>query len=93
VAPATVALRAAALRALGAAKAAAFRRSLAGRLEDVLVLETRAGAGGDLVGLTGHYAEVVFDGPDSLKRRLTRVRITDAEGAALRGRLEEERAA
>ena len=93
VAPATVARRAAALRALGAAKAEAFKRSLTGRLEDVLVLETREGATGGLVGLTGHYVEVVFDGPDSLKRRLTRVRITQAEGAALRGRLEEDRAA
>jgi threonylcarbamoyladenosine tRNA methylthiotransferase MtaB len=93
VPPATVAVRAAALRALGAEKAAAFRRALAGRLEEVLVLETRAGATGGLVGLTGHYVEVTFDGPDSLKRRLTRVRITDAEGAALRGRLEEDRAA
>lgn len=92
--PATVSRRAAALRALGQAKAAAFRRSLAGRLEDVLVLETRERASGGLVGLTGHYVEVGFEGPDALMRRLARVRITEATGASLRGRLEgEERAA
>jgi threonylcarbamoyladenosine tRNA methylthiotransferase MtaB len=91
--PATTAgRRAAALRALGEAKGAAFRRSLAGCLEEVLVLETRARDGG-LVGLTGHYAEVVFEGPDALMRRLARVRITEAADAGLRGRLEEDRAA
>jgi threonylcarbamoyladenosine tRNA methylthiotransferase MtaB len=93
VEPATAARRAAALRALGETKSAAFRRSLAGRHEDVLVLETRDRRSGGLVGLTGHYAEVVFDGPDALMRRLARVRVTEASGAALRGRLEEERAA
>jgi threonylcarbamoyladenosine tRNA methylthiotransferase MtaB len=85
--------RAAAMRALGEAKAAAFRRSLAGRLEDVLVLERREQASGRLVGLTGHYVEVAFDGPDALMRRLVRVRITDAGAASLSGRLEGERAA
>jgi threonylcarbamoyladenosine tRNA methylthiotransferase MtaB len=90
---ATLTRRAAALRALGEAKAAAFRRSLGGRIEDVLVLERRARGSGDLVGLTGHYAEVRFAGPDALMRRLARVRITEAGGPALRGRLEEGRAA
>ena len=89
----TVARRAAMMRALGHAKAAAFRRSLAGRMEDVIVLETRERASGALVGLTGHHAEVVFDGPDALKRRVARVSITDVDGAQLRGRLEEDRAA
>jgi hypothetical protein len=37
--------------------------------------------------------EVVFDGPDALRRRLARVRITAAGGDGLRGRLEKERAA
>jgi threonylcarbamoyladenosine tRNA methylthiotransferase MtaB len=89
----TVAQRAAMMRALGQAKAAAFRRSLVGRVEEVIVLETRERTSGALVGLTGHYAEVVFNGPDALKRRVARVRITDAGGAQLRGRLEEDRAA
>jgi tRNA A37 methylthiotransferase MiaB len=81
------------MRALGEAKAAAFRRSLAGRVEEVLVLETRDRASGELVGLTGTFVEVVFAGPETLVRRLARVRITDGEGAVLRGRLEQERAA
>jgi threonylcarbamoyladenosine tRNA methylthiotransferase MtaB len=93
VAPAAIARRAAAMRALGEAKAAAFRRSLAGRVEEVLVLETRDRASGELVGLTGTFVEVVFAGPETLVRRLARVRITDGEGAVLRGRLEQERAA
>jgi threonylcarbamoyladenosine tRNA methylthiotransferase MtaB len=92
VEPATVARRAATLRALGETKAAAFRRSLAGGLEDVLVLETRDRRSGDLVGLTGQYVEVVFDGPDALMRRLARVRVTEAGDAALRGRLEDRAA-
>jgi threonylcarbamoyladenosine tRNA methylthiotransferase MtaB len=76
---ATIARRAARLRAIGAAKAAAFRQRLVGRTEDVLVLETRDRASGALVGLTGSYVEVAFDGPDALMRRVARVRITGAE--------------
>ena len=79
----TIARRAARLRALGAAKALAFRRGLAGRTEDVLVLETRDRATAALVGLTGHYVEVPFDGPDVLMRRVARVRIGSAGRAAL----------
>jgi len=80
---AAIARRAARLRALGAAKAAAFRQALVGRTEDALVLETRDRATGGLVGLTGHGVEVVFDGPDALMRRVARVRV----GADLRGEM------
>jgi threonylcarbamoyladenosine tRNA methylthiotransferase MtaB len=90
---ATLTRRAAILRTVGEAKAAAFRRGLAGRLEEVLVLERRARATGELVGLTGHYAEVRFAGPDALMRRLARVKITGVSGAGLHGRLEEDKAA
>jgi threonylcarbamoyladenosine tRNA methylthiotransferase MtaB len=86
----TIARRAAAMRELGAAKAAAFRDTFAGRVEDVLVLETRDRASGGLVGLTGQYAEVVFDGPDALMRRLARVRIGGPAAGMLRGQLHEE---
>jgi threonylcarbamoyladenosine tRNA methylthiotransferase MtaB len=89
----TLRRRAAVMRAVGEAKAAAFRRSLGGRVEDVLVLERRARDTGELVGLTGHYAEVQFAGPDALMRRLARVKITETAGAGLRGRLEEDKAA
>jgi threonylcarbamoyladenosine tRNA methylthiotransferase MtaB len=90
---ATLTHRAAVMRALGEVKAAAFQRSLGGRVEEVLVLARRARDGGELVGLTGHYAEVRFVGPDALMRRLARVKITEVGGVGLRGRLEEERAA
>jgi len=83
---ATIARRAARLRALGAAKSAAFRRSMVGRTDDVLVLETRDRATGGLVGLTGNYVEVVFDGPDALMRRVARVRVAGA-GTQVRGEM------
>lgn len=74
-----IAARARRLRALGQAKNLAFRRRLVDTSQDVLVLETRDRDHGDLVGLTGHYVEVVFPGPDALCRTVTTVRITAAE--------------
>jgi len=91
--PATLTRRAAVMRTVGAAKAAAFRRSLGGRVEEVLVLERRARDTGELVGLTGHFADVRFAGPDALMRRLARVTITETAGAGLGGRLVAEQAA
>ena len=82
-----------ALRELGAVKNAAFRRAMVGRVHDALVLEARDRATGGLVGLTGNYVEVVVDGPDTMMRRMTRVRVTQADGAVTRGRLEEGAAA
>jgi len=79
--------RAERLRTLGRAKAAGFRRALVGRTEHVLVLETRDRATGGLVGLTGNYVEVVFDGPDALMRRVARVRIDRADNSGVRGAL------
>ena len=67
------------LRDLARRKNFEFRRRLAGGVEEVLVLETRARATGRLVGLSGNYVEVQFDGPDGLMGRLTRVRVTDVE--------------
>jgi len=46
----------------------------------VLVLETRDRATGGLVGLTGNYVEIVFEGPDALMRRVARVRVITADG-------------
>ena len=40
---------------------------------------TRARATGRLVGLSGNYVEVQFDGADGLMGRLTRVRVTGVE--------------
>jgi threonylcarbamoyladenosine tRNA methylthiotransferase MtaB len=83
----TIARRSSALRELGRAKSAEFRRRLVGTSENVLVLETRERATGALVGLTGNYVEVAFDGPDSLMRTLARVRVTGADAARTVGEL------
>ncbi len=66
------------LRRLAAAKSLAFRSNLAGGRQEVLVLEQRERNRGRLIGLTGNYVEVAFDGPDSLMRRLVDVRVTAA---------------
>jgi hypothetical protein len=49
-----------------------------GGVEEVLVLERRHRATGRLVGLTGSYVEVQFEGPDALMRALVKVRVTGA---------------
>ena len=84
----TAAGRARRLRAAAAVKTRGFRESMLGRVEDVLVLEERDRATGDLVGLTGNYMEVAFTGPDRLRRGTARVRVTGAEAAGSRGCLE-----
>jgi threonylcarbamoyladenosine tRNA methylthiotransferase MtaB len=83
----TIARRSLALRELGRAKSDAFRLRLVGTAPDVLVLETRERATGALVGLTGNYVEVAFDGPDGLMRTLARVRVTGADAARTVGEL------
>jgi len=85
---ATAAERGRRLRDLAAGKNRRFRAGMLGRVEDVLVLEARDRGTGDLVGLTGNYMEVTFAGPDRLRRRLARVRVTAVEAAATRGSLE-----
>jgi threonylcarbamoyladenosine tRNA methylthiotransferase MtaB len=86
--PRALAERARRMRAAGEAGSRRFRASLVGRTEDVLVLEARDRASGDLVGLTGNYVEVTFAGCDDRLRRMARVRVLAADGAAMRGRLE-----
>src|SRR5262249_1300797 len=83
----TIARRSRVLRELGRLKSEAFCRNLVGSDQDVLVLETRERATGALVGLTGNYVEVAFDGPDSLMRTLARVRVTGADAARTVGEL------
>jgi threonylcarbamoyladenosine tRNA methylthiotransferase MtaB len=87
LAPAVITDRGRRLRALGRAKNLAFRRGLAGRVEDVLVLETRDRASGGLVGLTGNYVEVQFEGADDLMGGMTRVRVTATTPSATAGEL------
>jgi threonylcarbamoyladenosine tRNA methylthiotransferase MtaB len=90
ISAATAAERGRRLRDLAVGKNRRFREGMRGRVEDVLVLEARDRATGDLVGLTGNYMEVTFAGPDRLRRRLARVRVTAVEAAATRGSLEDE---
>jgi threonylcarbamoyladenosine tRNA methylthiotransferase MtaB len=75
-----------ALRQLALRKNRAFRSNLMGSRQEVLVLETRDAAG-HLVGLTGNYVEVAFEGSDSLKRTLQSVRITAVRGDETLGEL------
>jgi len=89
----TVADRARVLREVAAAHGRRFRAALVGHTEDALVLETRDRASGDLVGLTGNFVEVRFAGPDHLRRRLARVRVTAAGDDAVHGVLEDSQAA
>jgi hypothetical protein len=42
---------------------------------------------GRLVGLTGNYVEVTFDGPDGLMRSLQAVRVTEVGADETRGEL------
>ncbi|MBI2206295.1 MAG: tRNA (N(6)-L-threonylcarbamoyladenosine(37)-C(2))-methylthiotransferase MtaB [Candidatus Rokubacteria bacterium] len=84
----TVTRRSAVLRARSDDKARAFRAALVDRSVEALVLETRDRATGGLIALTGHYVEIVFDGPDSLMRRLVHLRVTAAGDERARGELE-----
>jgi threonylcarbamoyladenosine tRNA methylthiotransferase MtaB len=85
----TLATRARRLRQAAAARGLSFRRTLVGRVEDVLVLQTRDRLTGDLTGLTGNFVEVTFPGPDRLIRRLARVRVMAAGPDGVRARLED----
>ena len=87
VPPEEVRRRTSRLRRLGADKHRAFRRAHVGGDVEVLVLEHRAAETGRLVGLTGDYLEVAFDGPDGLMRGFTRVSVTALDGDRLAGRL------
>jgi threonylcarbamoyladenosine tRNA methylthiotransferase MtaB len=80
LAPRIVAARSAELRRLGEAKSLAFRQNLVGGRQEVFVLERRERSRGSLVGLTGNYVEVLFDGPDALIRRLVQVEVTGISG-------------
>ena len=85
--PGTIARRSRELRALTDAKSLVFRKTMVGVVETALVLENRDRATGALVALTGNYEEVLIDGADDRMRRMTRVRVTDADGQRTRGEL------
>lgn len=85
--PQLIAQRSKILRQLGRTKSLAFRQRLVGRPGEVVVLESRDRATGCLVGLTGNYVEVLFDGPDSLMRELVTVTVTGVDGGLTWGAL------
>jgi hypothetical protein len=37
--------------------------------------------------LTGNYVEVAFDGPETMMRTMTRLRVTEVDGAQTRGEI------
>ncbi|HEV8458783.1 MAG TPA: tRNA (N(6)-L-threonylcarbamoyladenosine(37)-C(2))-methylthiotransferase MtaB [Methylomirabilota bacterium] len=81
--------RSARLRALAREKNLAFRRRMVGQRRDVVVLAERERETGRLVGLTGNYVEVAFDGPDDLARRFVAVTVRDASAERTLASLEE----
>jgi threonylcarbamoyladenosine tRNA methylthiotransferase MtaB len=81
--------RGARLRALAREMNLAFRRRMVGQRRDVVVLAERERETGRLLGLTGNYVEVVFDGPDDLARRFVTVTVRDASAERTLASLEE----
>jgi threonylcarbamoyladenosine tRNA methylthiotransferase MtaB len=79
--------RAGRLRRLGRDKSLAFRRGLAGSRREALVLDAPDQASGLLVGLTSNYVEVLFEGPDSLGRRMVTLDVGETRGDRTHGRL------
>jgi threonylcarbamoyladenosine tRNA methylthiotransferase MtaB len=75
------------LRRLGAEKSLAFRGGLVGRRREAVVLDARDRRTGQLAGLTDNYVEVLFDGPDTLGRRVVPLTITEARGDRTLGQL------
>ena len=53
-----------------------------------MVLAARDRRTGLLAGLTGNYVEVLFEGPDTLGRRVVPLTITDADADRTHGQLE-----
>jgi threonylcarbamoyladenosine tRNA methylthiotransferase MtaB len=86
---ATIRERSRRLRRLGREKSLAFRRSLGGTRREALVLEARDHRSGLLVGLTSNYVEVLFEGQDSLGRRMVTLDIGETHGDRTFGRLAE----
>ncbi|MGH7350569.1 MAG: tRNA (N(6)-L-threonylcarbamoyladenosine(37)-C(2))-methylthiotransferase MtaB, partial [Candidatus Rokuibacteriota bacterium] len=89
VAPAVIRERSRRLRRLGADKNLAFRRGLIGARREAVVLESRDRRTGLLAGLTANYVEVLFEGPDTLGRRMVPLTITEAHPDRTQGRIEE----
>ncbi|MDA8065044.1 MAG: tRNA (N(6)-L-threonylcarbamoyladenosine(37)-C(2))-methylthiotransferase MtaB [Thermaerobacter sp.] len=84
--PAVIRERAARLSEVGRGLVQRFAVAHRGLEAEVLVEEEREG--GLLAGFTPGYLRVRFPGPDELKRRLVRVRITGGAAGAARGEIQ-----
>ncbi len=81
--PAEIRDRCRRMRTLGEAKRLAFHRRFVGREIEVLTETRRDPQSGLLRGVSANYLRVLFPGEDRWMNRLTRVRITAAEGRFL----------
>jgi threonylcarbamoyladenosine tRNA methylthiotransferase MtaB len=81
--------RSARLRSLAREKNLAFRRRMVGQRREVVVLAERERETGRLLGLTGNYVEVAFDGPADLARRIVTVTVSGASAERTVATLEE----
>jgi len=87
VAPGAIRERSRRLRQLGAEKSLAFRRGLVGGRREAVVLEARDRRTGLLTGLTDNYVEVLFQGPDTLRRRVVPLTLTEARADRTHGEI------
>ncbi len=76
--------RAERLKAIAAMKNRAFRQSLAGGVHEVLVEQKRT-PGGRLTGKTGSFAQIEFEGNDTLKGTIIRVKAEGLTQSGLHG--------
>lgn len=89
VPPAVIRERSRRLRRRGREKSLAFQRGLIGTRREAVVLEARDRQTGLLSGLTANYVEVLFEGPDTLGRRMVPLEITEVRADRAYGRLAE----
>jgi threonylcarbamoyladenosine tRNA methylthiotransferase MtaB len=87
VPPRLIVQRSKILRDLSQAKRLEFGRRLLNQPQEVLVFKTRDKATGLLIGLTGNYVELLFDGPDSLMREFVNVTVTQVRPEGIWGTL------
>ncbi len=89
VPPAVIRERSGRLRRRGREKSLAFQRGMIGTRREAVVLEARDRQTGLLSGLTANYVEVLFEGPDTLGRRMVPLEITEVRADRAYGRLAE----
>lgn len=87
VAPAAIHERAAILRSLGQEKRILFYRSFLDRDLEILAETSRDRETGLLKGVSRNYVPVLFEGRDSCKRSLVRVKVSSVEGRRVFGEI------